>query len=86
MVEVVDGGRTVATVRIEGDVPGLFLVDAVARLTLAARRLGWTLRVTDEEVRDLLALAGLETCGQPERREQPAVEVEEVVQPHEPPA
>ena len=83
MVEVVDGEVTVATVRIEGAVPGLFLVDAVARLTLAARRLGWSLRVTDD-VRELLALSGLEACGQPERREQRGVD--EVVQPDDPPA
>ncbi|HEX8004160.1 MAG TPA: hypothetical protein VF519_15840 [Mycobacteriales bacterium] len=86
MVEVVDGGAVVATVRIDGDVPGLFLVDAVARLTLAARRLGWRLAVADPELRELLALAGVdvEPGRQPERREEAFVDV--VVQPDDPPA
>jgi hypothetical protein len=89
MLEVVDGAVTVATVRIDGEVPALFLVDAVARLSLAARRLGWGVRVTDEDVRELLGLAGLdalrlEAGGQPERREQAFVD--EVVQPDEPTA
>jgi len=85
VVEVVDGAATVATVRIEGDVPHLFVVDAYARLELAARRLGWTARLVSPcpELREVLALAG-EECWQPERREQRRVE--EVVQPDEPPA
>ena len=86
MVEVVDDGVTVATVRIDGDVPGLFLVDAVARLALAARRLGWRVRVADRDLGELLDLAGvrLDPGREPERREEPFVEV--VVQPHDPPA
>jgi hypothetical protein len=85
-VEVRDGDAVVATVTVEGGVPGLFLVDVVGRLHLAARRLGWTVALCDEEVRDLADLAGLsfEACGQAERREQRRVE--EVVQPDEPPA
>lgn len=81
-----DGEVTVATVRIDGDVPGLFLVDAVARLTVAARRLGWHLRVCDPEVCELLDLSGLrlQEGREPERREQPGVDV--VVQPGDPPA
>ena len=86
-----NGAETVATVRIDGDVPGLFVVDAVARLTLCARRLGWEVRVTDPELGELLDLAGLagvaalgEERGQPELREQPGVD--EVVQPRDPPA
>lgn len=84
-VEVRDGDRVVATVTIAGDVPGLFVVDCVARLALAARRIGWTLRLPPD-VGELVALCGLplDRGGQPERREQPRVE--EVVQPDEPPA
>ena len=85
-VEVRDGVTTVATVDIDGAVPGLFVLDVVARVALAARRLGWTVDVADGEVRALLGLAGLrgELGGQPECRKQPRVE--EVVQPHQPPA
>ena len=59
---VVDGDVTVATVRIDGDVPGLFVVDAIARLDLAARRLGWTVRLRDPcpELCELLDLCGLD--------------------------
>ena len=84
-VEVTDGTVTVATVDIDGDVPCLFVVDVVARVTLAARRLGWTVAVP-AELAEMLDLAGL--CGelgrQPECREQPRVE--EVVQADQPPA
>ena len=85
-VEVTDGAVTVATVDIAGDVPGLFVVDVVARVALAARRLGWDVRVA-ADVAATLGLCGLggELGGQPERREQP-LGVEEVVQADEPPA
>lgn len=88
-VEVVNGAETVATVRFDGDAPGLFVVDAVARLTLCARRLGWHLRVSDPELRELLDLAGVagvvgEHGRQPERREERGVDV--VVQPGDPSA
>ena len=49
-----DGDVTVATVRIDGDVPALFVVDAVARLDLAARTLGWRVRVPDDVLAVLL--------------------------------
>lgn len=78
------GGAVVATVTVDGCVPGLFLLDVAARVRLAAGRLGWTVRVLDEEVCELAAFAGLDPLGQPERREQPRVE--EVVQADEPPA
>ena len=84
-VEVTDGSVTVATVEIDGDVPGLFVVDVVARVTIAARRLGWTVAVP-AELTETLELAGL--CGelgrQPECRKQPRVQ--EVVQADQPPA
>jgi hypothetical protein len=63
-------------------------VDALARLQLTARRLGWRLRVREVpvELRELIELAGLsralgvEPVGQPEEREV-ALDVEKRVQP-----
>jgi len=66
---VMDGDVTVATVRIDGDVPALFVVDAVARLDLAARRIGWRVRVSDPLTRELLALMGFTLDRAPSRRE-----------------
>lgn len=84
-VEVTDGGATIATVDIDGAVPQLFVVDVVARVAVAARRLGWSVTVPAGELTELLGLCGLgELGGQPERLEQPGVE--EVVQPDQPPA
>jgi hypothetical protein len=101
-----DGARTVVLV-VHGDVevivgqvvglrPDLALVDALARLQLAARRLGCSVRLRDpcEQLRELLDLAGLadilpdaaalplEARRQPEGGEQ--LGVEEVVQPEDP--
>ena len=85
-VEVTDGAVTVATVDIAGEVPCLFIVDVAARVALAARRLGWSVRVPDDlaATLDLCGLGG-ELGRQPERREQP-FGVEEVVQGDDPPA
>lgn len=60
-VEVVDGGAAVAWVSITGDVPELFVVDAVARLQLAAGRLGWSVRLRNphDDLHAALDLAGL---------------------------
>jgi hypothetical protein len=57
---VVDGDIQVATVSITGDVPALFVVDALARLELAARRQGWTVRLRkpSEQLRAALRIAG----------------------------
>ena len=84
-VEVTDGAAVVATVTIDGCVPDLFVVDVVARLELAARRLGWWVVVPAGAAGELCELAGLrgELGRQPERREQPGVE--EVVQAGQPP-
>ena len=86
--DVLDGCVEVATLRVSGSTPRLFVVDAVARLELAARRLGWRVRPRhpDPELLALFELAGLplDPWRQPERLEQPGIE--EVVQPHEPPA
>ena len=62
-------------------------VDALARLQLTARRLGWRLRLRNVsvELRELIELAGLtsvlgvEPVGQPEEREV-TLDVEERVQ------
>jgi hypothetical protein len=91
VLDVVDGAGVVATVRIEGSrAPDAFVLDAVARLALAAGRLGWSVRLRDpaQTLAEVVALAGLgdvlrgEPRGQAERREQGCVE--EVVQPDEP--
>jgi hypothetical protein len=89
---VTTGDRTrTIVVRMEGGAaPDLGMVDALARLQLAARRTGWTirLRVACPEVRELVELAGLadvlalEALGQAEDREQ--LGVEEVVEPRDP--
>jgi hypothetical protein len=68
-------------------------VDALARLQLTARRLGWELRLRypPRELVELIDLAGLtdvlrvEPVRKPEEREQP-VDVEERVQRGDPPA
>lgn len=49
VVDIVDGAVTVARVTIAGDVPALFVADAVARLDLAARNLGWSARLGDPD-------------------------------------
>jgi hypothetical protein len=71
--------------------PDLALMDALARLQLAARRLGWSIRLRNptEELCLLLDLVGLvgvlplETGGETEGGEQ--LGIEEVVQPRDPP-
>lgn len=60
--------------------PDLAVVDALARLKLAARRLGYSIRVRDPsvELAELLELVGLgldlEVIGETERREEVGVE------------
>lgn len=77
--------------RVAGLVPDLALVDAFARLHLAGRRLGCSIRLRDAscELRELVDLAGLsalllEPSRQAEGREE--VAVEEVVEGGDPPA
>jgi hypothetical protein len=68
-------------------------VDALARVQLTARRLGWELRLRcpPRELVELIDLAGLtdvlrvEPVRKPEQREQP-VDIEERVQRGDPPA
>ncbi|MCX5376348.1 STAS domain-containing protein [Streptomyces sp. NBC_00091] len=66
--------------------PTLATVDALARAALTARRHGTPFRVrADGPLRALLALAGLgEPLREPEQRE-PAVGVQEGVEPDDPP-
>ena len=87
-------GDEVVLGRLVGPRPDLALVDALARLQLAALRRGCTIRLDDpcEELRGLLDLVGLaelvggglplEARREAERGEQ--LEVEEVVQPGDP--
>jgi hypothetical protein len=91
VVEVLDGGVAVAAWRLAvAAQPDLGIVDDLARLQLAARRFGWSIRLRDpgEGLVALLALAGLtdvlpvDPGRQAERREQRRVE--EVVQPDDP--
>jgi hypothetical protein len=66
--------------------PGLDAVDDIARLQLAARRVGWTVLVSEPcpELAALVDLVGLrlEVLGQPEAGEQRGVEEE--VHPDDP--
>nr|WP_234443308.1 STAS domain-containing protein [Streptomyces cellulosae] len=68
--------------------PGLGTVDLLARLQLAAKRAGGRIRLRDPDpgLHALLDLVGLriEVEGQPEQRE-PALRVEEAVEPRDPP-
>ncbi|MFI6015872.1 STAS domain-containing protein [Streptomyces sp. NPDC051243] len=68
--------------------PGLGTVDLLARLQLTARRAGGRIRLRDPDpaLHALLDLVGLrfEVEGQPEQRE-PALRVEEAVEPGDPP-
>ncbi len=97
IVVVVDGDVELAVWSVDGPAPpDLSVVDAVARLQLAARRAGWSTRLRDPSValRCLLDLVGLadvlagasglplEDDGQAEGREQ--LGVQEVVEPADP--
>ena len=91
VVFVVDDGTEVVVGSLDASRPDLALVDALARLQLAARHRGWLLRLRDVtvELRGLLELVGLadalgvEPGRKPELREQLAVD--EVMQPRDPP-
>jgi hypothetical protein len=85
-----EGKRTIV-VRMEGAAaPDLGMMDALARMQLAARRAGWTIRVGTAcpELCELIELSGLakvlalEPFGQPEDREE--LGVQEVVEPGDP--
>ena len=62
VVEVVDGDVRVATLRLHADArPDLSVVDSIAPLALAARQLGWSIRLRDPcpGLTDLLKFVGL---------------------------
>ncbi len=86
IVVVTAGGAEVATWMLPHTVTDLSLVDDVARLVLAARRCGYTIRLRNPcaGLLELIDLAGLavEVLGKPEAGEQ--VGVEEVVMPDDP--
>ena len=90
-----DGSRTIRLV-VDGHAPGapdLPLVDALARLQLAARRLGWEVRLVDPcpQLCQLLHLVGLADVValplEPDREAEGGEQlgVEEVVPPGDPP-
>jgi ABC-type transporter Mla MlaB component len=87
LLEATEAGVVVCDVGGLGP-PGLGTVDLLARLQLAARRAGGRIRLRDPApaLHALLDLVGLrfETEGQPEQRE-PALGVEEAVEPGDPP-
>jgi hypothetical protein len=81
-------GRPVAAWALVGcERPDLAAIDGLARMQLAARRLGGVIRVTDmcPELAELVDLAGLrrELTGQPEEGKD-ALGVEEGVNPGDP--
>jgi hypothetical protein len=61
LVELVDGAQCVAVWPLAGVRRDLAVVDTLARLQLAARRLGWSIQVrnADAELRALLEFVGL---------------------------
>jgi hypothetical protein len=92
LVVIVDGDVELVVGRLDATRPDLAVVDTLARLQLAARRLGWSVRLRHPcaELCRLLELVGLaEVLGLPleagrqaERREQ--LRVQEVVEPGDP--
>jgi len=60
-VELIDGNHCVAVWPLTGIRRDMEVVDSLARLQLAAKRLGWSIRVRnpDDELRALLEFAGL---------------------------
>ena len=62
---IVHGDEEVMVGRISAAHPDLILVDAIARLQLAAQRMGCAIRLRNAstELRELLEFAGLTACG-----------------------
>lgn len=60
-VELLDGGTTVLSWPLSDTTVDVRLVDALARLQIAAKRFGWTMRVrdADAELVELVELVGL---------------------------
>jgi anti-anti-sigma regulatory factor len=96
VVATSDGSRVIVVVVEALECPDLVVVDALARLQLAARRLGYSIRLGNPsaELRALLDLVGLadvvldaaalplEARGEPEGGKQ--LGIEKVVQPGDP--
>lgn len=90
VVVVIDDGTEVVVGRMDACRPDLALVAVLARLSMTARRHGWSLRVLDAspELRGLVELCGLsgvlalETRRKPELGEE--LGVDEVVEPADP--
>ena len=82
-------GPTIIVIDVDTTVPNLAVVDSLARLQLAARRRGYSIRLrhASRALCDLITLVGLadvlpvEVGGEPEVGEQ--LRVEEVVQPRD---
>ena len=85
---VVDGDVEIVAVRVTSAVADLDMVDALARLQLAAQRVGWSLRLRDPSASlcELLVLLGLGAQLGREAEGGEQVGVEEVVEPGDPPA
>lgn len=90
VVVVIDDGTEVVVGRMDACRPDLALVAVLARLSMTARRNGWSLRVLDAspELRGLVELCGLsgvlalEARREPELGEELGVDV--VVEPADP--
>jgi hypothetical protein len=91
VVIVANDGAEIVVGRLDARRPGLVLVDALARLQLAACRQGCAIRLRDpsEELCALLEFVGLADLLAVEARRQPELgeqaRVEEVVQPGDAP-
>jgi hypothetical protein len=95
-VVILDGDTEVSILRVAGPAPpDLSVVEALVRIQLAARRLGWSIRLRDPcpQLLGLLELVGLtdvvavlpiEAGGEAEGGEQ--IGVDEVVEPGDPAA
>ena len=83
---VVDGDVEIVAVRVTCAAPDLDVVDALARLQLAAQRVGWSLRLRDPSAAlcELLDLVGLGAQLGREAEGGEQVGVEDVVEPGDP--
>ena len=85
-----EGTRTIVVLLQGAAAPDIGMLDALARMQLAARRVGWTIQVGTAcpELCELIELTGLanvlalDAFGQTEDREE--LGVEEVVEPGDP--
>jgi hypothetical protein len=61
-VELTDGARSITSWPLQCTQPGLAVVDRLARLQLAARHIGWSIRVlgASDDLAALIRFAGLD--------------------------